>query len=177
MQDQPPDHKIRSITAMCHSTGLMWLPIAVAIFTLVPFFRSDSSRSVESNLNWFFGALITLPMVGMLLSAILTIIVWQINRQKHSFIEQSGRNGVNFICSCSLYLATAYTLMVGSSLLAASFNSQALLSVSMSLIGLYILLCLGVILAHLVLSILGTVFALQGKIYHYPLSLQLFNQT
>jgi uncharacterized Tic20 family protein len=171
MKDQPLNSQILRTATLCHLIGLMWLPNAIGIFYLMELIWRVNSGG---NLNFFFVALLTVPTAGLLLSALMATIFWKINKRKHSFIEKSGRKAVNFNCSCSLYLAIPYGLMVTTWLLAA--RSEILLSISTSLMGLYIFLFLVILLSHPFLSIAGAILTAQGKFYSYILSLEFFKE-
>jgi uncharacterized Tic20 family protein len=171
MEDYSLNSQIRLTATICHLMGLMWLPNAIGIFYLLELILRVNSGG---NLNLFFVVILTVPTAGLLLSALMAIIFWKINKGKHSYIEESGRKAVNFNCSCSLYLLIPYGLMVTTWLLAAW--SKALLSISTSLMGLYIFLCLIILLSHPFLSITGAILTSQGKFYSYILSLQFFKE-
>jgi uncharacterized Tic20 family protein len=170
-EDSNLTYRVRTIAAMCHLAGLMWLPISIAIANLVNVLIPPITDSDRQNL--FFGLLFVMPIIGMMLATLLTFTLWKTNRQKYSFIDRSGCVVVNFIFSCCAYLTISFLLMGSSYLLAYSLNLSALLTISMPLMGLYIILCPILLLGHLILSISGAIFALQGKIYSYPLTLQI----
>jgi uncharacterized Tic20 family protein len=171
MKDQSLNDRARYITAICHLIGLMWLPNAIGIFSLLQLVWHVNSGG---NLNLFFAALFTVPMIGLLLSAFIAVIFWKINRRSHSFIAESGRNAINFTCTCSLYLAASYFLMIAIWVFSTWLNLEILSSLSAFSLGQYLVLCPVILLSHLCLSIAGAVSTLQGKIYSYFLSRAFF---
>jgi uncharacterized Tic20 family protein len=177
MEDQPLNSQIRRTATICHLLGLLWLPNAIGIFWVLELIWRVNSGG---NLNSFSFSIFTVPMAGLLLSTLMTIIFWKINKRNHSFIRESGAKAINFICTCSLYLATSYTLMLIMVFLAFALANSGIdinPSIATVLVGQYLIFCPVILLAHFCLSIAGAILTWQGKIYSYPLSLRLFKET
>ena len=111
-----------------------------------------------------YAALIHLsPIIGSLLSGgllnfLLPLILWLIRRNEHVFIDETGKEVVNFQISLLIYY------VVGIALAIATLG-----------LGLIILIPLWLILSVLtiIFAVIGAIQASDGKIYRYPLNLRL----
>ncbi|MBI9075259.1 MAG: DUF4870 domain-containing protein [Desulfatibacillum sp.] len=93
--------------------------------------------------------LIFLPSIGNIL---VPLIVWILKKDDHPFIDQEGKEALNFQISVTIY----------------AWITAALCFV---LIGFVIIPVLGIFV--IVVCILATVKAVDGKGYHYPLTIRL----
>jgi uncharacterized protein len=152
----------------CHLAGFTWLPIIVSIFAAIPI--------LNRNLNWFFVALFVLPALGMFSASLLTILVWQTNRNFHSFVDQSGQSASNFMLSYSLYLAAIDTLVGMTCGIVAAFGGD-MLPAATALGGLALIIEPILLFTHFCCTINAVIFAWQGKIYNYPLTIQFIKKT
>jgi uncharacterized protein len=89
-----------------------------------------------------------------ILSVVAPLVVWMLKRQEHPFIDDQGKEALNFQITIAIAL----------------FISGALCFV---IIG--FLLLPVVILLHLVFTIIGTIKASNGEWYRYPISIRLVN--
>ena len=103
MEDRPLNANIRRKAARWHLVGLTWLPISIVIFLLLPMFNQ--------NMILFVIAILLFPLIGMVLAALLTILLWRADKSIDPFIDRSGRSAINFILSCTLYLAVTSTIL------------------------------------------------------------------
>ncbi len=111
-----------------------------------------------------YAALIHLsPIIGSLVSGgllnfLLPLILWLIRRNEHVFIDETGKEVVNFQISLLIYY------VVGIALAIATLG-----------LGLIILIPLWLILSVLtiIFAVIGAIQASDGKIYRYPLNLRL----
>ena len=78
------------------------------------------------------------------------LIIWLIEREKHRFVDEHGREVMNYQISLLIY--------------------SAAISLSFFL-GIGFLLVPALMLAHTVLVILGSVKAQQGQPWHYPIAI------
>jgi uncharacterized Tic20 family protein len=104
MEDRPLNSSIRRKAARCHLAGLIWLPISIVIFLLLPM--------VYENSQLFIVAIFLFPLIGMIFAALLTILLWKADMSIDPFLDRSGRSAINFVLSCALYLAIVCTLLV-----------------------------------------------------------------
>jgi uncharacterized Tic20 family protein len=103
MEDRDLSSSIRRKAARCHLAGLIWVPISIVIFMLFPIFNQ--------NMTLFVIAIFLFPLIGMVLAALLTILLWRANRSIDPFIDRSGRSAINFSLSSTLYLAIMSTIL------------------------------------------------------------------
>lgn len=119
-------------------------------YELPPGFPSDSERNwaVFCHLGGF--ALYLLPFAfGHIL---VPLVIWLTKRHDSAFIEENGREALNFQISVTIYAIGAGAL-------------------AFLLIGLPLLFALAVF--QFVLMVVASVRASQGEVYRYPLTLRL----
>ncbi len=110
-----------------------------------------------------YAALIHLsPIVGGLfggyLNFLFPLIMWLIRRNDHVFIDETGKEVVNFQISLLIYY------LIGVLLIVLSLGLGAILMVPLFII---------LMLLTIVFAIIGALRASEGKIYRYPLNLRL----
>jgi uncharacterized Tic20 family protein len=81
------------------------------------------------------------------------LIVWMIKKNESPFVDEQGKESLNFQISMSLYLLLCLPLVF-------------------LLIGIPLLVVLGIM--HLILTIVGTVRSGGGEHYRYPLTIRFF---
>jgi uncharacterized Tic20 family protein len=166
MENQPLNFEIRLKAALCHLLGFTWLPITIILFYILPINNHD--------LNWAFLALFTVPVLGLLLANLVVVLFWSAYRKSHPFIDRSGRCAVNLISSCSLYLTVTMVLMGLTCGLTAL--GEAMLPLSMMASYMTIFIEPSIFLAHFGWVIFGVIFAFQGKIVSYPLTIKFLHE-
>jgi len=78
------------------------------------------------------------------------LMIWLIEREKHRFVDEHGREAMNYQISLLIYVAVSSLLiLVG--------------------VGFYLLAAFGI--AHVVLTVVGAVLAGQGKAWRYPIAI------
>jgi uncharacterized protein len=169
MQHEPLSPKIRLRATFCHLCGLTFIPITIIIQYVL---YKNTKIGLLSDILFIYGA----PVLGMILSTILVILSWMINKNFHPFVDSSGRQITNLMLSYSLYF------IISSSLMAASCGVQ---TVSNSIgVGVIVMLSglvvapfgLIVLLMQVCLIILGSIFAWKGKVYQYDLTIKFINE-
>ena len=75
------------------------------------------------------------------------LIIWLMERDKHRFVDEHGRNAMNYQISFMLYLIALCITVIG------AFVAPALM------------------IAHVVLSIMGALRAYHGQPWRYPIAL------
>lgn len=90
----------------------------------------------------------SIPFAGI----IAVLVVWLIKREEHPFIEDQGRESLNFQISVGIYSLISIVL-------------------ALVLIGLVLLVLL--LVFHLVCTVLAIIAASQGRAYRYPLTIRL----
>ena len=93
-----------------------------------------------------------IPFAGI----IAVLVIWLIKREEHPFIEDQGRESLNFQISVGIYSLVAAVLML-------------------VLVGFLLLLAL--FFFHLICTILAIIAASKGQSYRYPLTIRLINRT
>jgi uncharacterized Tic20 family protein len=81
------------------------------------------------------------------------LVVWLTKKNEFSFVDDQGKESLNFQISLSIYMAVAAVL-------------------SLLLIGIPLLIALGI--GGLVLTVIGAVNANDGKTYRYPMTIRFF---
>jgi len=118
--------------------------------------------------------------IGMPMGSILgPLIFWLIWRDQSSFIDEHGKEALNFNISILLYqiliVLIGIIMFIGSLTGVAVTEGENLLPLLLTLPGVWLLAGgLGLLaIVRLVLIIVAAVKAGNGEIYHYPLSLRL----
>lgn len=117
------------------------------------------------------GVLVPIPFLGVL----APFLVWQSGRDRHPFIDEQGREAINFQISMSIYLVTAFMiwLFLLFSTCAISLNNPNALGNLVGwafLLGMAFLSLFGVF--QLCVVILAATKASQGQSYRYPYTLR-----
>ncbi len=119
--------------------------------------ENDLKIISEDERNWGIFCHIS-PFAGYLIplgNIILPLVLWLVKKEQSSFIDEVGKEIVNFQISISLYaiIATALILL---------------------LIGLPLLIAIGIF--NIVVIILGAVAASKGEVYYFPLNIRFIQQ-
>lgn len=91
-----------------------------------------------------------IPCAGL----VLPIIMWATNKEQSKLVDEHGKNILNWIISCAIFLAIGIVL-------------------SLILVGLSLIVIVGI--CNLIFSIIGAIKASEGKIYKYPLAITFVN--
>ena len=148
----------------CHLFNLLWLFIVIGgicLLSLVP--GSDNNE----RMNLTIVTILILPPMSLLGSTMLSLLVWIINRRRHPFIEESGKEAINFSLSIDLYIFTIGAISLASCGLY-SFGAV------FSSLGIIALLIPVLLLFQSCVVLVGGIDALKGLIYRYPLTIQFF---
>jgi uncharacterized Tic20 family protein len=111
--------------------------------------KFDNHRPWDMEKNTFT-MLMYLALIFGLLGAILAIVMWATNKEKSDFVDQHGKNILNWFISSMIYI-------VGSIILA------------FFCIGYFLIF--GVAIAHLVFIIMGAVKANNNQYFKFPLAI------
>jgi uncharacterized protein len=90
-----------------------------------------------------------LPIVGHLVGIVGTLVIWQLKRDDHPFIDDQGKEAVNFQISMLIYSVILFCTIIGIALLFVLW------------------------IAEVVLIIIAAIKAGEGEAYRYPLTLRL----
>jgi hypothetical protein len=113
-------------------------------------------------------------------SILIPLIIWLTQKDKHPFINEQGKESVNFQISMIIYgfvfgLITAilsiFLVLSYSSAYSSGVNSLNLLFLSLSYLVLFIWIL--VLIFQLFVIIIASVRAYNGQSYHYPFNLRL----
>lgn len=126
------------------------LPPATDDGELPPGFPTTTERNwaVFCHLGGF--ALYVLPF--MLGNVLVPLVIWLMKRNESPYIDEHGREALNFQISMTIYATVAFAL-------------------AFLLIGFLLLPPLAIF--HFVLMVIASVRASQGELYRYPLTLRL----
>ena len=122
---------------------------------------------------WCHLSILPAILVGLLLpipfiSILLPYIVWQNGRGKHPFINEQGREAVNFQISMTLYSLIGAVLF-----LVTLFQAYSLRTSNNQLFILILEIEMGLLAAFLLAQIIAVAIAAhkayQGKVFRYPL--------
>jgi len=83
-----------------------------------------------------------------ILGFIAPLIIWLTERDRHRFVDEHGRDAMNYQISFMLYLIALCITIIGSFLVPV------------------------LMIVHVVLSIMGALKAYQGQPWHYPIALK-----
>lgn len=156
--------EIRRCAMWCHLFNLLWLFIVIGGICLLPLVPGSDNNE---RMNLTLATILILPPVSLLGSRILSLIVWIINRRRHPFIEESGKEAINFSLSIDLYV-----FVIGAiSLASCGLYSFGAIFGSLGIIALIISVLL---LFHSCLVLVGGIDAWKGLIYRYPLTIRFF---
>lgn len=120
------------------------------------------------------GGFLLLPFVGV----IMALIIWLIGRSRHPFVNDQGKESLNFQLSMALYWLIAIILFVflsmslcGLSTSSTGYN-DALTTVLAILFwgGLLLMLAMGIF--QVIAAIVASVKAYRGELYRYPFTLR-----
>lgn len=89
-----------------------------------------------------------IPLLGLLGLWVGSIILWAVKKDESSFVDEVGKEYLNFIISITIYSAVAFVLVF-------------------IIIGFILLAAIGIF--AFVVNIIGTVKAFNGETYSYPL--------
>lgn len=100
-------------------------------------------------------------------SILLPLIIWLLKRDEMPFVNDQGKEAINFNIS-----ATLYTLAATALILISVFLSR-LLEPILSLLLIGVPLLIGIVLGWLIFVLIAAVQANEGTVYRYPLTLRL----
>ncbi len=109
-----------------------------------------------------FAALIGVPF-GHILGP---LVVWLLKRADHPFVDDQGKEAVNFQISLTIYGLIAAALVVP------AFVGGLVLPVAFSGLGLLVLAVIALAVVAIVFVILATIRANEGVWYRYPLTIR-----
>ncbi len=125
--------------------------------------KNDNNTAFLIHLSAFFGYVIPFgAIVGPL-------VIWEINKDKSEFVDENGKEAINFNLSYLLY-----TFLLGLSVV--PFIIRTVLS-ELHHLDLFGIITAGSIIGLIaivkfVLIILAAVAANRGEVYHYPLTIK-----
>ena len=125
--------------------------------------KNDNNTAFLIHLSAFFGYVIPFgAIVGPL-------VIWEINKEKSEFVNENGKEAINFNLSYLLY-----TFLLGLSVVPFIIRSVMSEFQHLDLFGIITAGSLIGVLAivKFVLIILAAVSANQGEVYHYPLTIK-----
>ncbi len=125
--------------------------------------KNDNNTAFLIHLSAFFGYVIPFgAIVGPL-------VIWEINKDKSEFVNENGKQAINFNLSYLLY-----TFLLGLSVVPFILRSVLSEFHHLDLFGIITAGSLIGVLAivKFVLIILAAVSANQGEVYHYPLTIK-----
>jgi uncharacterized Tic20 family protein len=146
--------------ALCHWSGLFWLPIAIGAFALFP-------EQLLNNYRYFFSFFLV-PSISVLLAVPWQWLLWQLLRPQHEFIALCGRDAINFGCSASLYLLLFASIFFAS----CGISGSNPISIVLGVLSLITLWCL--FFVHFILVLGNGINACKGRDSNYPPIIQFF---
>ena len=157
----PPE--IRRCAMWCHLLNLNLIWIVMASYTIAVL----SPRLALDNRSLIITVL-ALPPLFLLISRTLALVFWRTYRHRHPFINESGKEALNFSLSVDLYMLIIFTILFANCGLYSGFSLLIFVGFSWVLI-------LLLLFAHFCLIIFGSIRANTGEIYKYPGTIQFFN--
>ena len=109
------DRDILQCAAWCHG---IFLPAQLILIPATIFLTSAALSAIiqthgsshDRGFSLAFSSIFLWPLVDACLSIILGIVFWKVNLHRHSFIEESGKEAINFLLSIILYLFIVDTI-------------------------------------------------------------------
>jgi uncharacterized Tic20 family protein len=160
MSEAPLPKYICWRAALCHWSGLFWLPISIGAFALFP-------EQLLNNYRYLFSFFLV-PSISMLAAVPWQWLLWRLLRSQHEFIDLCGRDAVNFGCTVSLYLLLFASIFFASCGIGVSNPISVVLGV-LSLITLCFLF-----LAHFIFVLVNGINACKGRNSNYHPMIQFF---
>ena len=150
----PPE--IRRCAMWCHllNLNLIWVVMAISTITVLSPWLNIYNGS-------FILAILILPPLSLLISRTLALVFWRTYRHRHPFINESGKEALNFSLSIDLYMLIIFTILFAN----CGLNSPFPLFIFVGFSWVLILLLL---LTHFCLTIFGSIRANAGEIYKCP---------
>ena len=151
----PP--KIRRCAMWCHLLNLNLIWIVMASYTIavvVP-------RLVRNDFVSVIITVLALLLLFLLISRTLALVFWRTYRHRHPFINESGKEALNFSLSIDLYMLIIFTISFASC--GSGSGSSSLIIVGFSSVLILLLL-----FTHFCLTIFGSIRANAGEIYKCP---------
>ncbi|BAZ66022.1 conserved hypothetical membrane protein [Fischerella sp. NIES-4106] len=113
-------------------------------------------------------------------SVLIPLIIWLTQKEKHQFINEQGKESVNFQISLIIYILALSFILIFLILLLSLIsgliseeNSFSFLSIFISLQMLLAFVSLAIFLFQLIIVIIAAVKAYNGQSYRYPFNLRL----
>jgi hypothetical protein len=129
------------------------------------------------HLSGTIAALVGTPLMLPFFTLLLPLIVWQIGRDRHPFIDEQGRAVMNFLISMTIYgvassVLSAFLLFITCGVVLGSSNGSS--AATDSLVWLWYCFLLGVaifVIFQVAVTIFAAVKASKGQSYRYPFAL------
>ncbi len=185
MTESPPElsSDIRRSAVWCHLGGVLWAACFFANGLVVVIARalnhSGSQTSGSTVATFLLGltqvllSVFSLLSFPMLSSVLTSWIVWRIYRDRHSFVDQSGRLVLNFQLSAALYSIIALVLWVFLVLMTCGVMFTGSDALNGVFVGALMLGGVGAgawMLFQVITAIVGATKAWRGQLYKYPLA-------
>jgi uncharacterized protein len=149
-----------------HLAGAACAPLAIAL----PWFITTQLS------HGGIGAFVA-PYMGLL----LPVVTWRLLRSSHPFVDENGRNVVNFHLSMAVFVtiflltsALAITSLCGGFPLHMNKPVTLLTNTGLFIFGIALLLLPAQGLSSSYLSVYGAIRGAKGQVYRYPFSLNFF---
>jgi uncharacterized Tic20 family protein len=132
-----------------------------------------------SSFLWFLLVIVGLP-IPLLANIVGPLVIWLLKKDESEFVDRHGRESLNFQISMTLYGIALITAAIVTFLLyliiaggLANTDGGAFAWIAGALGGIgWLILVTAFSLVQLILVIVATVQASQGKFYRYPLTLR-----
>ncbi|KOP26038.1 orotate phosphoribosyltransferase [Hapalosiphon sp. MRB220] len=113
-------------------------------------------------------------------SVLIPLIIWLTQKEKHQFIDEQGKESVNFQISLIIYILALCFILIFLTLLLSLIsgllseeNSFRFLSIVITLQVLPVFVFVAILLFQLIMVIIAAVRAYNGQSYRYPFNLRL----
>ena len=155
----PPE--IRRCAMWCHllNLNLIWIVMAISTITVISPWLDIYNGSLIL-------AILILPLLSLLISRTLALVFWRTHRHRHPFINESGKEALNFSLSSDLCVLIICTILFAS----CGFYPSAL--PLLNFIGFTWVLVPLLLFTHFCLTIFGSIRANMGEIYKYPYTIR-----
>jgi uncharacterized protein len=153
--------------------------MAFKVFTMQePLSQAVRMWGMSCHLASLGGILLVFLLPIPFLNVLVTYLVWRMGREKHPFVDEQGKEALNFQFSMVIYFFTFFLLSLfllaltcGIALTASTFSSTV--SQMFSILGIVCLLIFAIALIfEIVVILFAAIKAANGQSYRYPFTLR-----
>lgn len=148
MTQHPLNQSTRIWAMLCHLSALAWIPVS------------------------FILGIAGIPFPLVFFNIIIPLIVWWLKKNEHPFINDHGKESLNFQISLTIYsiIGIIVVMLIGGVTCGVGFvaNSQWLFSMGLTFLVVIVVVGIIITILQVVFCSFAAFKAYQGEFYHYP---------